>query len=163
VLRRTLNARPQSIAAKVLALRTATLDDLDGWLKLRAAAVAKLQPKPGAWGVADARRELFPAEERQTARTWLAMVAETTENDEPRGEILAGSVTLLIGRAGCSVSARVHWLLVHPSFRRRGIGKLLMATLEQACWDADIRQVSLETHRNWTAAVTFYRSLGYTH
>jgi GNAT superfamily N-acetyltransferase len=89
------------------------------------------------------------------------MAAETTENERPSDEILSGSVTLLIGRAGCSVTARVHWLLVHPDFRRRGIARLLMANLEQACWDAGIRRISLETHRNWTAAVACYRSLGY--
>lgn len=90
------------------------------------------------------------------------MAAETTENDKPNDEILSGSVTLLIGRAGCTVTARVHWLLVHPNFRRRGIARLLMANLEQAAWDAGIRQLSLETHCNWASAVAFYRSMGYS-
>ncbi|MEX2188581.1 MAG: hypothetical protein WD875_17365 [Pirellulales bacterium] len=36
-----------------------------------------------------------------------------------------------------------------------------MATLERACWNEGIRRISLETHRDWQAAVTFYRSIGY--
>lgn len=162
LLQRTLSQRPQVVSIDRLTTRTATHDDLDRWLKLRATAVAELHPKPGAWAIADAQRELFPSAERQTARTWLAMAAETTENDKPNDEILSGSVTLLIGRAGCTVTARVHWLLVHPNFRRRGIARLLMANLEQAAWDAGIRQLSLETHCNWASAVAFYRSMGYS-
>jgi GNAT superfamily N-acetyltransferase len=160
-LRRELHGRPQPVDGAQLTIRAATPDDLAIWLQLRSVAVAQLQPRPGEWTVEDARREIFPSEVRQTARTWLAMAAKTTENDNPGGEILAGSVTLLVGRAGCSVTARVHWLLVEPRFRRRGIARFLMATLERACWDAGIRRISLETHRNWTAAVAFYRSLGY--
>ena len=55
----------------------------------------------------------------------------------------------------------VHWLAVLPQQRRQGIGRLLMATLEAAAWDAGFRQVSLETHAAWGEAVEFYDALGY--
>ena len=55
----------------------------------------------------------------------------------------------------------VHWLMVLPEWRRRGIGRLLVTTLEAACWQAGHRKVAVETHAAWSAAVAFYRSLGY--
>jgi ribosomal protein S18 acetylase RimI-like enzyme len=55
----------------------------------------------------------------------------------------------------------VHWLIVRSNWRRHGVGRLLMAHLETAAWDAGYREVWLETHVAWEAAVKFYRSLGY--
>lgn len=55
----------------------------------------------------------------------------------------------------------VHWLLVDPNYRRRGIGRLLMNCLERAAWDAGHRELQLETHAGWSAAVAFYQSIGY--
>ena len=55
----------------------------------------------------------------------------------------------------------VHWLAVLPGWRRRGIGRLLLSRLHQDCWDAGYRQVWLETHAAWQAAVRLYRELGY--
>ena len=55
----------------------------------------------------------------------------------------------------------VHWLLVDPRWRRRGIGRLLMSHLELAAWDDGWREMQLETHAGWAAAVAFYQSMGY--
>jgi ribosomal protein S18 acetylase RimI-like enzyme len=55
----------------------------------------------------------------------------------------------------------VHWLAVVPSARRRGVGRLLISTLEAAVWDAGERQVWLETHSAWTEALALYQALGY--
>jgi GNAT superfamily N-acetyltransferase len=75
--------------------------------------------------------------------------------------MLVGSVMMAIreGRAG-SVPV-VHWLLVEPAWRRRGIGRLLLSHLERAAWDDGWREVQLETHAGWSAAVAFYHSMGY--
>ncbi len=40
-------------------------------------------------------------------------------------------------------------------------GQLMLAALEQACWDAGYRQIGLETHAGWTAAARFYERAGY--
>ena len=53
----------------------------------------------------------------------------------------------------------VHWLGVLPSFRRTGIGRLLLAALEAAVWDAGGRQVWLETHGGWAEAARLYTRL----
>ena len=39
--------------------------------------------------------------------------------------------------------------------------RLLMSHLERAAWDAGWREVQLETHAGWSAAVAFYQSIGY--
>ena len=55
----------------------------------------------------------------------------------------------------------VHWLMVHPRWRRRGIAKCLMAHLELAAWNAGHRAIYLETHTAWQAAAEFYSAMGY--
>jgi len=62
------------------------------------------------------------------------------------------------GRAARMV---IHWLAVLPNWRRRGVGRLLVAALEQCCWDAGQHEVFLETHAGWTSALRFYESRGY--
>ena len=61
-----------------------------------------------------------------------------------------------------SARPAVHWLVVLPAARRQGVGRLLMSHLERAAWDAGHREVLLETHAQWQAAVQFYEALGYT-
>lgn len=82
----------------------------------------------------------------------------------PNQRQLIGAVTLsLRGTPDQSQAARpaVHWLVVHPRWRRRGIGKLLMMHLEAAAWNAGHREIFLETHAAWEDAVQFYQTLGY--
>jgi GNAT superfamily N-acetyltransferase len=109
---------------------------------------------PGArpWSPADFRAEMIEKPWWREDRSWVA----TTDSAD-----VVGAVTLAI-RSGKSISIPVvHWLLVDPSFRRRGIAKLLMSNLEQAAWDDGWREVQLETHAGWQAAVAFYQSIGY--
>jgi putative acetyltransferase len=51
--------------------------------------------------------------------------------------------------------------MVHPRWRRQGLGRHLMAHLETTAWDAGFREIWLETHTAWEAAVKLYQSLGY--
>jgi GNAT superfamily N-acetyltransferase len=62
--------------------------------------------------------------------------------------------------AVCTIPV-VHWLLVDPAWRRRGVGRLLMLHLELAAWHDGYREIELETHAGWGAAVAFYQSMGY--
>ncbi len=72
-----------------------------------------------------------------------------------------GTVTL--ARRGTPPDDRpvIHWLAVAPGFRRRGLGRLLVATVESAVWEAGERQIWLETHSGWQEAARLYAALGY--
>jgi len=86
---------------------------------------------------------------------WLAV-------DERIGiAAVVGAVTLAIREGAARSVPVVHWLLVDPAWRRRGIGRLLMSHLERAAWDAGWREIELETHAGWIEAVAFYQSIGY--
>ncbi len=85
--------------------------------------------------------------------TWLA------ESDDSKS--IVGAVTLALRAGETSTVPVIHWLLVDPAFRRLGIARLLMSCLERAAWDAEWREVQLETHSGWAAAVAFYHSIGY--
>ena len=59
------------------------------------------------------------------------------------------------------VAAHLALLAVKPSHQRCGIGRQMMAWLEEAALTAGITTVSLELRSNNFAARTFYRMLGY--
>jgi GNAT superfamily N-acetyltransferase len=91
---------------------------------------------------------------------WLAE-AETDPAGDQAQKPLVGSVTLAMRGEPDRAWPVVHWLMVHPRWRRRGIGRLLMAHLEAAAWEAGYCEVRLETHAGWEAAARFYETLGY--
>ena len=87
---------------------------------------------------------------------WFAETQELLQSGE-----VVGTVTL--ARRGISPDDKpvVHWLAVLPRFRQRGVGQLLMGSLEAAVWDEGGRQIWLETHEAWAEARRLYASLGY--
>jgi GNAT superfamily N-acetyltransferase len=127
-------------------------DDVPHWLALREQAVADLMPAPRPWLHADYAAEIFDKPWWHAKWNWVAT------NDA--GEVV-GAVTLAIREGEAGRAAVVHWLLVDPAWRRRGIGRVLMSHLEQAAWEAGYREVQLETHADWASAVAFYQSMGY--
>src|SRR4051794_27246916 len=86
-------------------------------------------------------------------RTWLAFALDTASP--------VGAVTLAVREGVAGKIPVVHWLLVDPAWRRRGIGRLLVSHLERAAWNDGWREIELEKHAGWTAAVAFYQSIGY--
>jgi N-acetylglutamate synthase-like GNAT family acetyltransferase len=58
-------------------------------------------------------------------------------------------------------SAEVLRVRVHPATRRRGIGTLLMSSLEDRARQLGIGRLHLDTATNQPEAVAFYRALGY--
>lgn len=58
-------------------------------------------------------------------------------------------------------NAHLNLLAVEPEFRRRGIGRELLAWLDESCLVAGIRRVSLEVRANNQSAIRFYENLGY--
>ena len=154
-LRKVLAASPVNLPAEGLIVRQFKVpDDIASWLNLRERAVAGLTPEPRAWLHDDFRREMLDKPWWDVERNWLAF-----QQNAPNVPI--GAVTLAVREGEAARAAVVHWLLVDPAWRRRGVGRLLMLHLERAAWDAGWREVQLETHAGWSAAVAFYQSIGY--
>lgn len=139
-------------------------DDVPAWLTLRDRATKNLSPPVRRWTPDDFMVEMTGKPWWRDDRTWLAIAGEL-RSPQSAAQVarkpLVGAVTLAerTGRAG-SVAV-VHWLLVDPAWRRRGIGRLLMSHLERAAWADGRREVHVETHAGWTEAVAFYRAMGY--
>jgi GNAT superfamily N-acetyltransferase len=128
-------------------------DDVAAWLALRNSAMADQVPRVRPWSESDFFSEMQSKPWWRPERTWLAIPLETSAP--------IGAVTLALREGADSTIPVVHWLLVDPAWRRRGIGRLLVSHLELAAWDDGWREVELETHANWTPAVAFYQSIGY--
>lgn len=130
---------------------------VDTWLELRRRAFED-QPLPvRAWSRDDFHAEFVSKPWWSPAHVWFA---EATPPDAHNADAV-GAVALAMRGDGESALPVIHWLMVLPEWRRRGVGRLLLATLETACWDAGHRKIGLETHAAWTAAVEFYRTMGY--
>ncbi len=132
-------------------------DDVEVWLELRRRAFSRQKLGVGDWDAADFEREFLRKSWWRPEAMWFAEAQRLPL--APHAPV--GTVTL--ARRGDSSDAKpvVHWLAVLGSDRRRGVGRLLMATLETAVWDAGGRQVWLETHIAWEEAARLYESLGY--
>ena len=111
-------------------------------------------------------------------RTWVAIagdlrvargplqLAASGERSSPAidpndSQSIIGAVTLALREGSDTIIPVVHWLLVDPSWQRRGIGRVLMSHLELAAWNDGHREVEFETHAKWLSAVAFYQSIGY--
>jgi GNAT superfamily N-acetyltransferase len=128
-------------------------DDVAAWLALRDRAMADQIPRVRTWYDSDFLSEMKAKAWWRPERTWLAIALET--------ESLIGAVTLALREGTVSMIPVVHWLLVDPAWRRRGVGRLLISHLELAAWDDGWREIELETHAGWSAAIAFYQSIGY--
>jgi GNAT superfamily N-acetyltransferase len=130
--------------------------DVEQWLDLRRRAFARQRVGVGDWNAADFAREFLEKRWWSPERMWFA---ETEPWLLPAKAL--GTVTL--ARRGDPPNDKpvMHWLAVLPGHRRRGIGRLLVATVEATVWDGGERQVWLETHAAWREALRLYESLGY--
>jgi GNAT superfamily N-acetyltransferase len=140
--------------------------DIPTWLELRHQAFARQRIGVRQWARDDFLAEFVSRWWWQPHCMWLAENIDDAQTAPHAGvpRQLVGTVTLAMrGEAHQSAQAHpaVHWLMVRPAWRRRGIGRLLMAHLEAAAWDAGRREIWLETHAAWEAAVKFYQSMGY--
>ena len=134
---------------------TTAAADARAWLALREAAFEGMTAGGRPWSLDDFHREF-------AAKPWCKpermLIAVTTDSDR---EVIVGSVTL--GRSGRAPNdfACLQWLMVRPDYRRRGIGRLLLNTIEQLALDAGETILMLETHATWSEAVRLYRAAGY--
>jgi len=69
----------------------------------------------------------------------------------------AGYVSFYIKNGKC----RVESIGVRPQFQRNGIGKKLMALVEQRCNELNAKSIILETFERNIAAISLYERLGY--
>ena len=169
-LTRQLDVRPNIPELPGIRLRHFESEaDIDAWLSLRQKAFARERHGIRSWDRRDFQAEFLDKPWWNPHRMWLAAVQGSSPGLSSRVDLLpaepqplAGSVTLALRTTPHEVRPVVHWLAVAPRWRRRGIARLLIAALEQACWDAGFRQVWLETHEQWRAATDCYRALGYS-
>jgi len=156
-LTKRLIAPPQPVEVPGITLRHYRgRSDIADWLEVRRRAFARQKVGIGQWNEVDFEREFLAKPWWRPAAMWLAEAQPLLMPSE-----IVGTVTL--ARRGNPPDDKpvVHWLAVVPSFRKRGVGRLLMATLEQAVWDAGERQIWLETHEAWAEAGRLYKALGY--
>jgi GNAT superfamily N-acetyltransferase len=76
---------------------------------------------------------------------WCAFTAEPAA-------ACVGFVTLVETAAGWSVG----WLLVHPGFRRRGLGRALVAVAATAAASRGADHLTADTRSDWSAAQGFW-------
>jgi len=153
-----LESRPELPDLADIGLRHfADRADIEVWLELRRRAFAKQQVGVRDWDPAEFSAEFLDKPWWNYSRMWFA---ETQDEHLLPAEPI-GTVTLGLRGSGSNARPVVHWLVVHPRYRRRGVGRLLVAALEQACWDIGHRQIWLETHAGWAEANQFYQAIGY--
>ncbi len=152
--RRQLFRPPDVVNVPEFSMRTIAIpDDVAAWLALRERAMEDQVPRARAWSPADFFSEMQSKSWWRPERMWLAITGETA--------LPIGAVTLALREGSHATVPVVHWLLVDPAWRRRGVGRELMSHLELAAWDDGWREIELETHTGWAAAVAFYQSIGY--
>ncbi len=76
---------------------------------------------------------------------------------EQDGEVV-GSVAIV---KASEDQAQLRWLLLHPSLRRCGVGRVLVEEAIRFCRNRDYATVFLWTVSDLTAAVNLYRSVGF--
>jgi GNAT superfamily N-acetyltransferase len=156
-LTRRLSQRPA--AAPIEGVRLRHFEgprDIEVWLELRRRAFARQKVGVGDWSAADFAREFLDKSWWRPEAMWFAEADRTLLPAR-----VVGTVTLARRGPPPGDVPVVHWLAVLGGYRRRGLGRLLVTTLEAAVWDAGERQVWLETHAAWSEALALYRALGY--
>lgn len=156
-LQRVLKQRPvTSIPRAAVHIRNyRSQQDIGPWLALYHAALADRGARP--WQRADFHREVVGRRGWRPEWMWLA---EPVRPDADRRQLVASVCLILRGgrRAAWPV---VHWLIVHPAWRRRGIASHLVGQLAAAAWDEGYRRVGAETLSSWKDAASFYRAAGF--
>ena len=156
-LTKRLTERPEPAQLAGVKLRHyAGQDDIETWLDLRRRAFARQKVGIDNWDAADFEREFLRKPWWSPEAMWLAEAEALLVPAK-----VVGTVTLARRGEPAAGKPVVHWLCVLPAYRRRGIGRLFLTTLETAVWDSGRRQIWLETHSAWREAFALYQSLGY--
>src|SRR4051812_41304770 len=152
-LTKTLVSRPELPVLQGVSLRNYRgSQDAEIWVQLRRTAFARQKLGIGDWDQADFEREFLSKSWWNPSNMWFA---------EDSGGLPLGTICLARRQGAETERPVIHWLAVLPGARRRGVGRLLVSTLEAVVWDSGERQIWLETHAMWREASDFYRALGY--
>jgi GNAT superfamily N-acetyltransferase len=160
-LYRTLHEPPELPRLPGIGLRHFSApNDIPIWLELRHRAFAREKVGVRQWTAADFEMEFLSKPWWSPERLWFAE-AEAPQQPGPPLPSAVGTIALAFRGTGADAQPVIHWLAVLPAWRRRGVGRLLLAALEESCWGAGYREIGLETHAGWTAALRFYEQAGY--
>lgn len=124
------------------------------WLALRNACLAKPTQRP--WNATNFTREFLSQAWWTPEQMWFARAT-----DEVGVEQTVGSITLALRRQENREQAHLHWLLVHPSWRRNRIALDLLRVAERSAHARGHDCLFAETLATWTEAVAFYRATGF--
>ncbi|HEY1602568.1 MAG TPA: GNAT family N-acetyltransferase [Pirellulales bacterium] len=131
--------------------------DIPIWLELRHRAFARATPGILQWDRSDFANEFLEKPWWSPERIWFAITPDAASG----APLAVGTVAMADRGSGAAAVPAVHWLAVLPTWRRRGVARMLVAALEERCWRLDMREIFLETHEGWTAARRLYEELGY--
>lgn len=136
-LRRAAGRRNRSAAFVGGVLRPATHKDLDALLAVEAACFGdrRYSPETVAWILGD---------------------PSTATVVDDRGGIV-GSISVHLGPD----AGRILSVAVLPEWRRKGLGRALMAAAERLAREAGVATIRLEVGVRNRGALQFYRTLGY--
>jgi GNAT superfamily N-acetyltransferase len=128
-------------------------DDVTAWLDLRRRAFAKEHPAVRDWTATEFAREFTSKPWWQPQHCWFAVKGDNAQ-------VIASA--MLATRTGRNTTQAVlHWLMVDPQHRRRGIGQALLHTVENRAWQVGHQSLSIETHTNWQSSVQLYKKCEY--
>lgn len=130
--------------------------DIALWLDMRRRAFARQRVGVGAWNELDFAREFLDKPWWRHDVMWFVEAQRM-----PLAPFETAGTITLARRGEAPGKPAIHWLAVVPAFRRRGLGRLLVRTVESAVWQQGGRQVWLETHTGWREAAQLYTTLGY--
>ncbi len=152
-----LERRPVASDLPGLRIRNFRSDqDIGPWLGLYHAAFSDRRVRP--WDAGDFHRQVVARRGWRPDWMWLA---ETASRDDAR-PTLAGSACLILRGRHPAARPVVHWLAVHPRWRRQGIASQLIGRLAARAWDEGYRCLRAETLSAWDDAAAFYRSTGFS-
>jgi GNAT superfamily N-acetyltransferase len=137
-----------------VAIRAACIDR-DGQLVTQLATATAAEGPPASPAATGLLAELASRPNRQV-EAWLAVSAAADQRP-------LGLVSLVTSRGSDRATARysLGWLLVHPEFRRRGVGRQLVAHACRRAWMLGAGEVWVETRADWTATMGFWAALGF--